>query len=78
MAVLTADGFDAAIIGVGRRCGQQDIVAYDVQKVIDILKKEMSEDEAWEYYEFNIVGGWHGDQTPLWVMVGEDPDEHED
>jgi|TARA_R110000822_G_scaffold85614_2_gene200219 hypothetical protein len=78
MTVLTADGFDAAIIGVGRRCGQEDIVAYDVRKVIDILMETMPEEDAWDYYEFNIVGGWHGNQTPVWVMVGEDPQEHED
>jgi len=31
MSVLTADGFDDAIIGIGRRCGQLDIVAYGEQ-----------------------------------------------
>ena len=79
MSVLTADSFDDAIIGIGRRCGQPDIVAYDESKVIDILMKRegMSYEDAIEWYEFNIVGGWHGDQTPLWVTVGANPLEHE-
>lgn len=78
--MLIADGLDAAIIGVGRRCAQPDIVAYDVKKVISILmsRDDMTEEEAVEFYEFNIAGGWHGDQTPVWVLVGESPYEHED
>ena len=78
--MLIADGLDAAIIGVGRRCAQPDIVAYDVKKVISILmsRDDMTEEEALEFYEFNIAGGWHGDQPPGWVLVGESPYEHED
>ena len=67
MEMLTADGLDAAIIGVGARCGQPDIVAYDVEKVLEILvaRDGMSYEEALEFYEFNIEGAWVGDQTPL-------------
>jgi hypothetical protein len=68
--LLTADGFDAAIIGIGSRCGQPDIVAYDVEKVIEILTEDgMSHEEAVEFYDFNIVGGWQGERTPLWVRT---------
>ena len=28
--MLKADGFDKAIVGVGRRCGQPDLLVYDV------------------------------------------------
>jgi hypothetical protein len=73
--MLTADGLDDAIIGVGARCGQPDIVAYDVEKVIEILvtRDEMTYEEALEFYEFNIAGAWVGEQTPLWVRVGAIP-----
>ena len=27
--ILVADGFEAALLGVGRRCGQPDIAVYD-------------------------------------------------
>lgn len=75
MEMLTADGLDDAIIGVGARCGQPDIVAYDVEKVIEILvtRDEMTYEEALEFYEFNIAGAWVGEQTPLWVRVGAIP-----
>jgi|TARA_R110000787_G_scaffold107496_2_gene215511 hypothetical protein len=73
--MLIADGLDAAIIGVGARCGQPDIVAYNVEKVLEILvaRDGMTYEEALEFYEFNIAGAWVGDQTPLWVRVGEMP-----
>lgn len=75
MEMLIADGLDAAIIGVGARCGQPDIVAYNVEKVLEILvaRDGMTYEEALEFYEFNIAGAWVGDQTPLWVRVGEMP-----
>jgi len=73
--MLIADGLDDAIIGVGARCGQPDIVAYNVEKVLEILvaRDEMTYEEALEFYELNIAGAWVGDQTPLWVRVGEMP-----
>ena len=67
--VLTADGFSEAILGIGRRCGKPDIVAYDVEAIIGILQRdsEMSEEEAWEYFDFNVVGAWVGEMTPIFV-----------
>ena len=32
--LLTADGLDEAIIGIGRRCGQPDVVVYSIPKAI--------------------------------------------
>ena len=68
--LMTADGFDAAIIGVGRRCSCPDIVAYDVNKIIAILVERdgMTYGEAEEFYEHNIVGAWVGDQTPIFIF----------
>lgn len=65
--VLTADGFSEAILGIGRRCGKPDIVAYDVEAIIRILQRDMSEEEAWEYFDFNVVGAWVGEMTPIFV-----------
>ena len=45
--MLRADGFDEAIIGIGNRCGQLDILAYDVNKCVKILMDQgMTEEEA--------------------------------
>jgi hypothetical protein len=67
-SILMADGFDEALIGVGRRCGQPDIAVYDESRCISILEKQgMDHDEAVEYFEFNVVGAWVGPQTPMFV-----------
>jgi len=71
--ILTADGLDDAIIGVGTRCGQPPIAVYDVSKVLDILvdRDGMTYEEAEEYFGFNIEGAWVGGQTPIWLRVPE-------
>ena len=67
--MLKAKGLDEAIIGVGSRCGQKDVLVYDVEKVIEILmtRDGMTYEEAEEFFNFNIGGGWHGEETPMWV-----------
>jgi hypothetical protein len=66
-AALTADGYDDAIIGIGSRCGQPDLIVYDVETVIEILMQDMSEEEAREFFDFNIGGSWVGEGTPIWL-----------
>jgi len=46
--MLFANGLDDAIIGIGRRCGQPDLVVYSVEKCIQILVERdgIEEDEA--------------------------------
>ena len=49
--LLKADGFDDAIIGIDDSTMR---LIYSVSKCIDILKKDMSEEEAVEYFDFNV------------------------
>jgi|TARA_R110000787_G_scaffold10531_2_gene35684 hypothetical protein len=71
--MLKADGFDEAIIGIGNRCGQPDILAYDVNKCIKILMDQgMTDEEAIDYFEFNVVGAWVGEETPIFVRERHD------
>jgi|TARA_R110001632_G_scaffold172306_1_gene291620 hypothetical protein len=70
--MLKADGFDAAIIGVGQRCGSPDFLVYDYDKCVAVLILQgMSDTEALEYMEFNVVGAYMGDQTPVFLHTGE-------
>jgi len=64
--MLRADGFNDAIMGIVQRCGQDDVVLYDTDKVIGGLMNGdgMSYEEAVEYFEFNILGAWMGEGTP--------------
>ena len=65
--VLKVDGFDEAIMGTAGRCGMVNVLVYDENKIISILQERdgMDEDEAIEYYEFNIKGAYMGEMTPL-------------
>ena len=64
--VLFADGFDDAIIGLIRSFNEYKVL-YDTDKVISILSKTMTEDEAVEYFEFNIIGSYMGENTPAFT-----------
>lgn len=71
--ILKADGFDDAILGLGRRCGQPDLLVYDVDKCVAILMKDgMTDEEAIEYFEFNVVGAWMGEGTPIFLYTDRD------
>tara|TARA_Y100000310_G_C20634712_1_gene790554 strand:- start:394 stop:654 length:261 start_codon:yes stop_codon:yes gene_type:complete len=65
--VLFADGFDEAVLGVVQQFNRY-IVLYDRAKCIEILAKDMTEEEAEEHFESNVVGGWHGEQTPCFLL----------
>ena len=61
--------FDEAILGVAERIGQEPVVAYDTTKVVEILSRSMSVDEAYEYFDYNILGAYVGDKTPLFITT---------
>lgn len=65
---LFADGFDEALIGISRRCGQPSLAVYSIKKCIEILDEEMDYNEAVEYFEFNVLNAWHGDGTPIFLL----------
>ena len=67
--MLKWDGFDNAIIGVGERCTTDSMIVYDYDKMVKVLvtRDDMSYEEAEEYIDFNIVGAWIGDTTPIIV-----------
>ena len=61
--------YEEAIIGIADRFGMQSSVAYDYDKVIEILARDMDYEEAVEYFDFNIIGAWVGETTPLFIRV---------
>ena len=67
--MLKWDVFDNAIIGVGERNNTDSMIVYDYDKMVKVLvtRDDMSYEEAEEYIEFNIVGAWIGDTTPIIV-----------
>ena len=66
--MLLADGFDDAIVGCCYdTVTSEDRVIYSFSKCVDILKRDMSEGEAIEYMDFNVVGSHMGNKTPLFM-----------
>ena len=51
--ILKADGFDEAIIGIDDETMQ---LIYSASECIDILAKDMSEEEAVDYFHYNVKG----------------------
>jgi hypothetical protein len=50
--------------------GQDDAslrIVYSADKIIEILSEEMTPEEAEEFYEYNILGAYMGDMTPIYV-----------
>ena len=68
--LIILDGFDEAIIGVVERINLL-AVCYDKNKILKILMRDMNEIEAIEYYEFNILGAYMGEHTPVYLDVME-------
>jgi hypothetical protein len=68
--VLFADGLDAAFVGYARRCGQPTLAVYDFELCCKVIMERdgIDYDEAAEYLEFNSVGAWVGENTPLWLF----------
>lgn len=66
---LLCDGFDEAIIGIAERINLNPVVAYSVDLIIQIMvyRDGMTYEEAFEYYEYNILSSWMGDNTPIFI-----------
>ena len=69
--MLLAEGFEGAFIGVGRRHGQPDLAVYSVEKAVkEIIAKsdaKLTREEALDHFQYNLLGSWLGDSTPLWI-----------
>ena len=63
--ILKADGFDDAIIGF---CENSQRLIYSAKKCVEILELEMNEEEAEEYFWFNLQGAYMGEKTPIWCI----------
>ncbi|MDG1950300.1 MAG: hypothetical protein P8J32_05815 [bacterium] len=66
---LLADGFEGAL--VGHTQGPNIVAVYDYDLCIHILmdRDDMSCTEAIEFMEFNFVGAYVGEKTPVFISV---------
>jgi hypothetical protein len=61
----TADGFDEAILGLDPQSGR---IIYDIPTCLEILQRDMSEEDAIEYFDFNVLGAYVGLLTPIFML----------
>jgi len=63
---------DEAFIGLGWRFHDGPVAVYDRERMMEmIMEGGSSFDEAMEHFEFNIIGGWVGEFTPMFVVVAD-------
>jgi hypothetical protein len=67
---LLMDGFDEACIGFSQRINEPFLAVYSYEKMIEVLMERdgMDDETAMEYIDFNCVGSWMGEKTPIIVM----------
>lgn len=65
---LLADGFEDALIGFGYQ-HTKVIAIYDYHKCVNVLieRDGMTEEEAVEHMDYNVVGSYVGEHTPIFI-----------
>jgi hypothetical protein len=66
---IVLDDLDEAILGIITMHGSLPILMYSVKGIIAILLKrdEMTEEDAWEHFGFNIACLYAGEYTPMLI-----------
>ena len=74
------DGFRSALVGVTRKPDDQwtrttdtMVAVYSAERVMECLVEDgMGEEDAMEWFYFNIEGAWLGDGTPTFISDTDD------
>ena len=66
--LLLADGFEDAFIGIARQFNKPFAV-YDRAKCIQQLCREMTWEDAEEYFQYNVEGAYVGEDTPAFMIL---------
>jgi len=65
------DGLDDAILGIVEEFGNGRRILYSRSKIIQILceRDSMTEEEAEEFYSYNILGLYASEQNPVFLDI---------
>jgi len=64
--------FDGCLVGLGYRYNDGPLAMYSIDKVLRVyVARGMDEEEAQEWFDFNVIGGWVGEGTPIFVRDDE-------
>jgi len=66
-----ADGLEEAFLGLVMHFQTiYPIACYDYHKVLEIFMRDgMTEEEAIEHFEYNVIGAYVGDRTPCYLTL---------
>lgn len=65
---IILDGFNDAIVGITEEFGGIKRLLYSKDKILKILQENlMTQSEAEEYYDYNIVGLYASNQNPIFL-----------
>lgn len=63
--IMFADGYDDCLLGMTFR-GKEVVALYSTALILLKLSQDMSYEEAVEFFEFNILGAYVGEKTPVY------------
>ena len=68
---IILDGLDSAIIGVIEEFGRDNRILYSKNKILEILSQRncIPWSEAEEFYDYNILGLYAGEQNPVFLFT---------
>ncbi len=68
---MFVDGFEPAVIGLDTS-GEVFRVVYDKDLMAAVLQAQnnMTDEEVWEYLEYNVFNAYVGKGTPLYIHQG--------
>ena len=69
---ILLDGLESAIIGIVQEFGNGNRILYSKQRILDILQERdlMTMGEAEEFYDYNILGLYAGEQNAVFLDLG--------
>ena len=74
---MTEVEYDDAIIGVIEGKAHCPTIAYDYERVIDInVEMGMNYEEALEYFDYNQIDAYMGENTPVFIRAVENYRRH--
>ena len=70
--LVLPEEYDDCIVGIVEGFNIPSTVAYDLTMIIDkLMQDDMSYEDAWEHYSYNIRGTYMGMTTPVFITRSE-------
>lgn len=66
--IVFVTGYDECILGIATSFGGEYVLVYSTNKIIEKLEADgMTTEEAWEFFDFNILGAYIAKGMPYFL-----------